>query len=242
MSSDLETAHGGGPERSVADEVSAERVRLARELHDWLLQSLTGVALDLQTLHKLVSTDPAKASLRIARIQEAIATEQRELRAFIEDLKLARSPDGEPPTLGDRLTGLSRRFRQQFEIEVALDFDPVVHLVPDSVQHEVYALVAEAVANAAKHSGGTRVDVKVNRTDADVHVRIADDGKGFPFLGRFTLEQLVELKRGPVTLKERIQSLGGDLVVSSTTGGVVLVARIPFRRGAGDGDSTADRG
>lgn len=241
VSSDRETAHGGRPEHDVAEEVNAERVRLARELHDWLLQSLTGVALDLQTLHKLVATDPAKASLRIARIQEAIATEQRELRAFIEDLKLARSAEGEHPTLGDRLTGLARRFRQQFDLNVDLDFDPVVHLVPDAVQGEVYALVAEAVANAAKHSGGSRVDVQVSRDEADVHVRIEDDGRGFPFLGRFTLDQLVELKRGPVTLKERIQSLGGDLVVSSSTGGVVLVARIPFRRGVGECDTTSDR-
>lgn len=242
MSSDRETAHGGQPRVSVADQVSAERARLARELHDWLLQSLTGVALDLQTLHKLIAHDPAKASLRIARIQDAVAATQRELRALIEDLQLERGSGGEQPTLGDRLTGLVHRFRQQWDLQVSLDFDPVVHLAPDSVQSEVYALVAEAVANAAKHSGGTKVDVQVTRDEDGVHVKIEDDGRGFPFLGRFTLAQLVELKRGPVTLKERIQSLGGDMTVSSSTSGVVVVTRIPFRRGSGDVDSAADRG
>lgn len=242
VSSDRETAHGGLPSGSVADEVSAERVRLARELHDWLLQALTGVALDLQSLHKLVAHDPEKASLRITRIQEAVAATQRELRALIEDLQLAPGSGGSQPSLGERLTGLVHRFRQQWDLDVSLDFDPVVQLAPDSVLAEVYALVAEAVANAAKHSGGTKVDVKVSRDEGDVHVRIADDGRGFPFIGKFTLAQLVELKRGPVTLKERIQSLGGDMVVSSTTNGVVVQARIPWRRGASDVDSAADRG
>jgi len=242
VSSDRVTAHGGLPERSAEEEVSAERVRLARELHDWLLQSMTGVALDLQTLHKLVANDPEKASLRITRIQEAVATEQRELRAFIEHLKAGRGEAGENPTLGERLTGLARRFREQFDLEVELDFDPVVQLAPDPTQSEVYALVAEAVANAAKHSEGTRVRVRVNRDAKDVVVMVEDDGKGLPFLGEFTLRQLVNLKRGPVTLKERIQSLGGDMIVSSTTSGVRVSARIPFRRGSGGGDSPADRG
>jgi signal transduction histidine kinase len=242
VSSGRESAHGGQPLDAIADQVSEERVRLARDLHDWLLQSLTGVALDLQSLHRLVASDPAKAKARIARIQEAVANEQRELRTFIEDLQLTRPLDGEPPTLSDRLTGLARRFRDQWDLDVELQFDPVVHLAPEEIQAEIYALVTEAVSNAAKHSGGTRVSVDVRKNETGVCVRIEDDGKGFRFLGRFTLAQLVELKRGPVTLKERIQSLGGDMLVSSTTKGVVVEARIPLKRGSGDGDSASDRG
>lgn len=239
---DRKTTSGNAPPESVPDKVSAERVRLARELHDWLLQSLTGVALDLQSLHKLVEADTAKARAKITRIQNAIATEQRELRSFIEDLQLARHTGGEPPTLGERLTGLARRFREQWDLAVELDFDPVVQLEPDEIQGEIYSLVTEAVSNAAKHSGGTRVFVKLRRKDACLLVRIEDDGKGLPFLGKYTLAQLVELKRGPVTLKERIQSLGGDMLVSSTTSGVVVEARIPSRRGTAVDDPVAARG
>lgn len=227
---------------SIDETVSAERVRLARELHDWLLQSLTGVALDLQSLHRLIESKPCEAVARIERIQEAVATEQRELRAFIEDLQLPRPQSGEPPSLGERLTGLARRFGEQWELDVELDLDPVVHLASDDIQGEIYSLVAEAVANAAKHSGGTHVSISAGRDDAAVVVRIEDNGRGFPFLGRFTLAELVELRRGPVTLKERIQSLGGDMTVSSTTSGVVVEARIPVKRGTFDGDSTSDRG
>jgi signal transduction histidine kinase len=229
VSTRVKTPGGSSPE-PVPDRVTAERVRLARELHDWLLQSLTGIALDLQSLYKLVETDAQKARTRITRIQNAVATQQRELRAFIEDLQLVRNASGEPPTLGERLTGLARRFREQWNLAVELDFDPVVHLETDEIQGEIYALVTEAVSNAAKHSGGTRVRVKVRRKDGRIIVTIEDDGKGFPFLGKYTLAQLVELRRGPVTLKERIQSLGGDMVVSSSTGGVAVEARIPSRR------------
>jgi signal transduction histidine kinase len=63
----------------------------------------------------------------------------------------------------------------------------------------------------------------------DIVMSIDDDGRGFPFVGVFTLEELNEQKRGPVTLKERVASLEGSLVLYSTDEGARIEIRIPRR-------------
>jgi signal transduction histidine kinase len=68
-----------------------ERMRLARELHDGVLQSLTGAALQLEALSRLVEEDPQAARQRLRDIEELIAEEQRELRTWIQKLKPAAS-------------------------------------------------------------------------------------------------------------------------------------------------------
>lgn len=208
--------------------VSVERARLARELHDWLLQSMTGVALQLQTLHRLIERDPSRAHERLEEIQSAVTEEQRELRHFIETLD-PRIPLGEEQRdLVARLSGMAARMSRQWNIDISLDADPVLRLVPDYLHSEIFGIVTEAVANAAKHSGCSTVSVSVSRPGAMIAIRIADDGRGFSFEGRHGLEQLVASRRGPVTLKERIQSLGGDLTIESSAGsGSVLDVLVP---------------
>ncbi len=204
-----------------------ERVRVGRDLHDSVLQSLTGVALQLRTLPKLMSRDRGTAESRLAEIEQVIAATQKELRWFIDELRPDRR-GRDADALGERLASLAKRFHDQWGLEVENDVSDVIHLLPLSVRYEVYAIVNEAVANAAKHAGAKRVAVAVDVENDAVHIGVADDGKGFPFHGRYDLPTLIAGRLGPVTLKERVSSCGGTLVIESSSDGAKLEMRIPL--------------
>jgi len=210
--------------------VAEERVRVARDLHDSVLQSLTGVALQLRTLPRLMAHDPEEAQKRLTEIEQVLVSGQKELRWFIDELRPrpqrgGRTVDG---ILGERLLQLAQRFRDQWAIEVENEVSPVVHMLPINTRYAIYAIVNEAVANAAKHAGANRVSVAIDVEDGQVRVDVADDGHGFPFQGRFDLAALVAANRGPVTLKERVGSLGGSMILDSSDAGARLEIRVPL--------------
>ena len=208
--------------QSQASAVAEERIRLARDLHDGLLQSLTGVALHLQTLGRLMQTNPSAAKQTIEDIQEVIASDQRGLRAFIQQLRPYSGSRLAALRLTARLDDLGARFRRQFGLEVELDTDSLSPNVSEALRQEIYSLVNEAVANVAKHARATHAAVEIRSLDDSVKIRVTDDGCGFPFVGTWELPELFEMNQGPRTLKERAAALGGSLkIVSSRTGCVV---------------------
>jgi signal transduction histidine kinase len=206
--------------------VAEERIRLARNLHDWLLQSLTGASLQIEVARRALGAGHP-AGERLVKIQELLETDQRELRVFISQLRPMRNGGDVPPTLHSRLASLAERFERQWHVDVDVAVTPSVPVLPDGLAGEIYSLVNEAVANAAKHAGARRVIARVEIDTDDVVMSIDDDGRGFPFHGIFTLEELDEQKRGPVTLKERVASLDGSLVLYSTEEGTRIEIRIP---------------
>jgi signal transduction histidine kinase len=210
--------------------VAEERVRVGRDLHDSILQSLTGAALQLKTVARVMEKDPERARGRIAEIQEIIAADQRELRWFIDQLqeRAQISMDGEPYDIAARMKFLVHRFRQHWDLDVRYELDPLIQLLPGTLRAEVFALISEGVANAAKHASPSRVWVEVKAAGRSVEIRVEDDGHGFPFVGRYDLSELVESKRGPVTLKERVMSLNGSMSIDSATDGSRIDIRIPM--------------
>lgn len=211
--------------------VAEERVRVARDLHDSVLQSLTGVSLQLRGLPRLLSEQPAEGQHRFAEIERILGTAQKELRWFIDELRPRDASDERQSAaaLADRLSSLAQRFREQWSLEIDNRVASVVHLLPVSARYEIYAIVNEAVANAAKHAAAKRVSVNVDANDEAVMIDVCDDGKGFPFHGRYELHELVASKRGPVTLKERVTALGGTMLLQSSEDGTSLEIRLPLR-------------
>jgi signal transduction histidine kinase len=206
--------------------VADERVRLARNLHDWLVQSLTGASLQLEIARRSLAAD-SPAAERLVKVQELLEADQRELRAFISELRPFESQYERASTLRSRLASLADRFAQQWQVKVDVTMLPPEPILRDALAGEIYSLVSEAVANAAKHAGAQQIVARVEVDPDDVVMSIDDDGRGFPFRGVYTLEELEEQKRGPVTLKERVASLHGSLVLHSTSSGSRLEIRIP---------------
>ena len=189
-----------------------ERVRLARDLHDSLLQSQTGVALQLVAARRLLERD------------------ELELRTFVSRLRPAVRPVAPAAlSLAERLDELRQRVERQWEIHVRLQLDAIDGL-PDELLEGTYRLAQESVVNAARHADASVIDVRVTRADGRLELRIADDGRGFPFQGTYDLAALNGMNEGPLTLKERVADLGGALTLVSAESGTELLITLPLTR------------
>lgn len=77
--------------------------------------------------------------------------------------------------------------------------------------------------NAVRHSGASMVRLEAERRDGQVMAVVSDNGRGFPFKGRYDLDRLISSRMGPISLTERVVQLGGTLVVDSSAGGTQVV-------------------
>lgn len=210
-----------------ATAVHEERVRLARDLHDGLLQSFTGVVLQLETIHSMIETQPQEAKRKITDIQGVIMGDQRELRSYVEQLRPRRRIDM-PFDFRGRLEELRSRFETQWGIGVTFDIDSVDPLVARSLGPETFRIIQEAVTNSAKHGSASQVRVRLTTGDSRMRIEVVDDGSGFPFQGRLTLDAIRESGVGPAMLAERVAALNGDLAVESSGSGAKLEISVPL--------------
>ncbi len=177
--------------------VTTERLRLARDLHDGVLQTLTGAALQLQTARRLMTLDPPAAEDRLSQVQRIIAAGQNDLRFFIQQLGPRRSTESSGPVdLNGRVGELADRVRRQWGVPVTVATEPEQLQVPDQLVNDVFLLIHEALVNAARHAKASSLQLALLREPQQLSIAVADDGQGFPFQGRFTLEDLARDQRG----------------------------------------------
>jgi signal transduction histidine kinase len=208
--------------------LSAERLRLARDLHDGVLQTLTGAALQLQTARRLIASDARAAEDRLSQVQRIIAAGQNDLRFFIQQLGPRRNGEvGGAINFRGRVVELADRVRRQWGVPVTVATEPENLQVADRMANDVFLLIHEALVNAARHARASSIQLAVLRGPKDLSVAVVDDGKGFPFQGRFTLDELMRDQRGPRTLRERVAALGGRLDLETGPDGTRLRIVVP---------------
>jgi signal transduction histidine kinase len=209
-----------------------ERIRLARDLHDGLLQSLTGTALQLESANRLLESQPEQVRDLLQEIRQQIAAEQRDLRFFIRELRPAPlGAEHRIASLAERLEDLQQRIERLWGLEVdvrAADLGPELG---EHLERGIFHLVREAVVNAARHAGAECVRVELDRRDHRIRLSVADDGRGFPFHGRFDEAALAAQGIGPKTLRERVAALGGTFVLDSSPAGSRLEITLPSAEG-----------
>jgi len=207
-----------------------ERVRVAGDLHDSLLQAQAGAALQLLAARRLLDRHPDAARRGLGEVQDQLERGELEMRSFIRGLRPARAPGREVVTmdLSTRLEALRQRIERQWGLSVNLRMDGAVDLVPVALGDEVYRLVQEAVVNAARHAEASVIDVALSVIDAGLGLEVVDNGRGFPFQGTYDLSQLNEMNEGPLALKERVTRLAGGLTLRSMTSGTSLHMKLPI--------------
>lgn len=209
--------------------VTTERLRLARDLHDGVLQTLTGAALQLQTARRLLGVDARAAEERLSQVQRIIAAGQNDLRFFIHQLGPRRPVEtGGPVDLKGRVAELAERVRRQWGVPVVVAADPAPLQIPDRLVNDVFLLIHEALVNAARHAHATSIQLALLREPHQLSIAVADDGQGFPFEGRFTLEDLARDQRGPRTLRERVAALNGSLLLETGPRGSRVQLDVPL--------------
>ena len=206
-----------------------ERISLARDLHDGILQSLTGVVLQLHTVRQLIENEPQAAQRLLKDIQNLVSSEQQNLRAHIQQLKPPYSNLIEwNSDLATRLAKLAERIEHQWGLQVDIDVNLHQSRLPRKLAQEAYFIIREAIINAARHAMASSVKVGISSTDHQLQIAITDDGQGFPFDGHRNHTELTENNLGPVILRERVTSLSGQLTIESDKTGAHLEINLPI--------------
>ena len=99
---------------------------------------------------------------------------------------------------------------------------------PVESAQDLLQIVREALHNIHKHSGASRVAVSAAPLGDSLHITVEDNGSGFPFSGKYSLEELERLQLGPISIKRRVRLLNGDLTIESgPERGAKLEIRVP---------------
>ena len=200
--------------------VYADRDRIARDLHDLVIQRLFATGMQLESVVRQVS-DPA-AQGRVRQAVDDLDETIREIRGAI--YALGHDEITETASLRVRLLETLDGAEQQ------LGFAPAVRLsglldtrVPPAVADHLLSVLREALSNVARHAKASRVDVEVEAYD-ELVLRVVDDGVGLPVGGR---------RSGLLNLQERAALLGGSLYAASApVNGTELIWRVPLSEGA----------
>jgi signal transduction histidine kinase len=213
----------GEPDQAAAwtgevDPIARERARLAYAIHDGLTQVVTASVLELEWLARRATASPEEAAA-------ALRAGAEELRRALEEIRgvLARlSP--ESPSGTSALEDLVRDLRERWQLPAEWTVEGDLGAAPQELLEVASAVIREAVANAAKHSGAGRVRVRVSAAPDLLEARVEDDGCGFA-------PEDVPVHDGHLGLammRRRVEEVGGELrVESSPADGTRVVARLP---------------
>ena len=204
-----------------------ERTRIARELHDTLLQSFHGLLLRFQTASYLLPERPAEAKNKLDIAIEHAAKAITESRDAVQGLRASTVERNDLAvairTLGDELANdASAHQPPAFSVAVegqTRDLHPIV-------RDEIYKIAAEALRNAFRHAHAGRVEVEIRYDDEQFRLRVRDDGKGID--PAVLANQGLEGHYGLRGMPERAALIGGKLAVWSEVGaGTEVELRLP---------------
>jgi signal transduction histidine kinase len=206
--------------------IEAERSRIARDLHDGILQTLLSIEIQLDVLRRRVPASPDQAVSGLASLQQTVKNEGAELRQTVTDLRPLRVQSAD---LVDLMRGFAERFRNESTIAMDLLIDSAQLRAPDRVCREIFQIYREALNNIKKHAKASHVVVKLSQDDSRLVLVVDDNGEGFSFAGRFTGDELDRLRLGPISIKEHARTVGGVLTVESNPGhGARLTIEVPL--------------
>ena len=209
---------GPAPAASAVESLMlVERTKWAMRIHDGLTQSVTSAILELQTLRRRIGADPAEAVAALAEIEAELRRDLSEIREIL--FELDEGERREEPSLARFVTDVVERWKLPARVAVEGDVDHV----PERVQEVAHRIIAEALANAAKHSGAPEVNVRLRAEGGELRIEVEDRGAG---MGTADIDE--DPHFGLRLMRDRAQDIHGTLEIESTPGsGTRVVACLP---------------
>lgn len=206
-----------------------ERMRIARDMHDEIGSRLTRISYFSELA--LQEETPSKESLH------SIADTIRDLLQTLDEIVWAVNPQNDTlENLAAYLGYYVTEYLHNTSVECKLDIPPNLPLIPLTAEtrHNIFLAFEEAVSNALRHSGATRVCVDMNQSDDRFEIRIQDNGRGFdrsPDLASAGKDNSSSTRKqrgnGLVNIVQRLESVGGEATIESTRGkGTVVTLRL----------------
>jgi signal transduction histidine kinase len=225
----------GRKQRAYAESLAMERTRLlerrriSNELHDTVLKSLQGLALEAHTLSKTAGRNRQYPIEEKARyIEEVCNGMSLEIRGVVLDMRDEESygASGMDATLRLLAEGWSKESGIALELSLAGDLPPMPH----KLAHDLKRIVGEALSNIQRHSGATHVRLILAYSDEQLLLEINDNGHGFNYIGDDLYAFVKTGRLGLVSMKERVETAGGVFSLASTEAGTHIRAAIPLKR------------
>jgi len=197
-----------------------EKIRLGRDLHDGIIQSLYAVGLNLETVRPLLRDDPAAAEARLEQVRGTLNAAIRDVRGYItglapENLKRA--------SFSRSLAALFEQLRAGREATFEINIDEeAAGLLTNEQSIEALQIAREAISNALRHGHASQITIRLHQGEREVGLLVQDNGQGFdPGSGR-------DGGHGLGNMRARAERLGASLRISSRPGeGVRVIATFP---------------
>jgi signal transduction histidine kinase len=206
--------------QSLLNQSLEEKIRLGRDLHDGLIQSLYAVGLTLESAKPLLTTDPAETERRVEKCLAQLNATIRDVRDYITGLapeKLQRVGfDQALRLLLEELRGeRTIRLVQHVDEDAARALDP-------AATTEILQVIREAMSNSLRHGGATEITVRLHRNDREVGLLVQDNGRGFETAGQ-------DRGFGLDNMQARAVQLGASLRIDSQPGaGTRVIVTLPL--------------
>ncbi|WP_084143873.1 sensor histidine kinase [Amycolatopsis taiwanensis] len=206
--------------------VDAERLRIAREVHDTVAHAIAIINVQSGVTAHVLDKRPEQAREALHTIEQTSSRALREMRAI---LGVLRDGDDREPYPGlDQIHELAGKARDA-GLDIVIEETSPVTALPSAVGSAVYRIVQESITNVIRHVGPTRVTVALEPAIDALRIRVTDEGRRDPSHVPARTGASPTTGRGIVGMRERCQLLGGELDAKSRPGGgFEVTARLPL--------------
>jgi signal transduction histidine kinase len=197
---------------------AATRLSIARDVHDSIVQFLAGTAFRVEAIMRATKSD-GQIELDLKELKRLLIEEQGEIRGFISALR--RNREVELAETVEELRALAARLSQQWSVNCRVNSSDHSASIPVRLQLDLQQLLREAVANAVRHGGASRIDVSLAVEGDQLRFNVRDNGGGFAVV---TGDPPIQ----PWSLKERVERANGSLFLVSERGRTDLSISLPL--------------
>ena len=209
--------------RRLIEAQEEERTRIARELHDDVCQRLAAFGLILDQFQNAPSDLPAEVRRRLGALREQSSEIAMNLQSLSHELHSSKL---EFLGVAVAMRGFCSEFAEQQRAEIDFQIDDLPSSLSPDISLCLFRVLQEALHNSAKHSGGRTFQVRLWGASEEIHLTIADSGRGFDPKAAKRQQGL-----GLISMQERLGMLNGTFeVVSQPNSGTTIHARLPLRK------------
>jgi signal transduction histidine kinase len=199
-----------------------ERLRIARELHDDILQQVILVSVGLDHLHHNLPNSKDEVAKKISEAREQLSDISADIHELSHRLHSAKL---EYLGLAAAAASFCRDLSARQKVEIDFKSEGIPADLPEVASLSLYRVLQEALQNAIKHSGSQRIEVSLMRVSNEIHLNVRDWGKGFD-------PSTVRAGLGLVSMQERLILVNGEFSVQSTPQhGTTIDVRVPLQTG-----------